>query len=53
MPNETISQIQLPNGQIYDIISAEGVALESTYDSSTDTVTLIVGTAADGDSMEF
>lgn len=53
MPNPTVSQIQLPNGTVYDIISTESSALESIYDSSTDTVTLIVGTASDADVMEF
>lgn len=53
MPNETISQIQLPNGTVYDIISTEGAALEATYDSSTDTLTLLVGPASDADAMGF
>lgn len=51
MSDGVINKIQLPNGNIYDV--GTQAAIESTYDSSTETVTLIVGNAADADSMEF
>ena len=38
MPNETISQVQLPNGNIYDIVG-KAAAIDSTYNSTTTTVT--------------
>ena len=52
MPN-TISRIKLPDGITYDIVSTDTAAIESTYDSSTETVTLIVSNALDGDGTEF
>lgn len=53
MPNNTISQIKLPDGITYDIVSTDTAAIESTYDSSTETVTLLVGHALDADNTEF
>lgn len=52
MSDGTINKIQLPNGSIYDITGAEA-AIESTYDSTTKTVTLVVGTVGDADSTEY
>lgn len=51
MADGTISQIQLPNGNIYDI--GTQAAIESTYDGSTYTVTLVVSGASDADATEF
>lgn len=53
MSNNIISRIQLPDGITYDIVSTDTAAIESTYDSSTQTVTLIVSNAVDADSTEF
>lgn len=52
MPNETVSQIQLPNGNIYDIVG-KAAAIDSTYDSGTKTVTLTVGTLEDADNTAY
>lgn len=52
MSDGVISRIQLPNGNVYDIVGAEA-AIDSTYDSDTKTVTLTVGTAEDADSNEY
>lgn len=52
MPNETISQIQLPNGNIYDIVG-KAATIDSTYNSTTKTVTLSVGTLEDADNMAY
>ena len=53
MSNNIISRIQLPDGITYDIVSTDTAAIESTYDSGTQTVTLIVSNAVDVDSTEF
>ena len=42
MSDGSISKVQLPNGNIYDI-KDENVSITSTYDSSTNTVILNVG----------
>lgn len=52
MSDGTIRKIQLPDGSVYDIVGGES-AIESTYDSSTDTVTLTVGAAEDADNTEY
>ncbi len=52
MADGSISKIQLPNGNIYDI-KDENVGISSTYDSSTKTVTLAVGSLGDADSTEY
>lgn len=52
MPNETISQIQLPNGTTYDIVG-KAAAIDSTYNSTTKTVTLTVGTLEDADNTAY
>lgn len=41
MSDGSISKIQLPNGDIYDI-KDENISITSTYDSSTNTVSLNV-----------
>lgn len=50
--SDKISQIQLPNGTTYDIEDAN-VGIDSTYDSSTYTVTLTVGSLGDADTTEY
>lgn len=52
MADGSISKIQLPNGNIYDI-KDENIGISSTYDSSTKTVTLTVGSLGDADSTEY
>ena len=52
MADGTISQIQLPNGNIYDIVGGEA-AIESTYDNNTKTVTLTVGIMSDADTTQY
>lgn len=52
MADGQISQIQLPNGSKYDI-KDPNVGITSTYDSSTHTVTLTVGSLGDADSTEY
>lgn len=52
MANDKISKITLPDGNTYDIKDAN-VGLASTYDSSTQTVVLTVGSLEDADEMEF
>ena len=47
-----ISKIQLPDGNIYDIKDAN-VDIDSTYDSSTHTVTLVVGSLSNADNTEY
>lgn len=42
MSDGSISKVQLPNGNVYDI-KDENVSITSTYDSSTNTVILNVG----------
>lgn len=51
MSDGVINKIQLPNGNIYDV--GMQAAIESTYDSSTDTVTLVISGASDADATEF
>lgn len=53
MANESaISKITLPDGTTYNIKDAN-VGLASTYDSTTKTVILTVGSLEDADDMEF
>lgn len=52
MSDGVISKIQLPDGKVYDITGGEA-AIDSTYDSSTHTVTLTVGTMDDADDNEY
>lgn len=52
MADGSVSQIRLPNGSIYDIVGKEA-AIESTYDSTTHTVTLTVGTLTDADTIDY
>lgn len=52
MADGTISQIQLPDGSKYNIKDSN-VGIGSTYDSSTKTVTLTVGSLGDADSTEY
>ena len=52
MANGNISQIQLPNGNTYNIKDAN-TGISSTYDSNTKTVTLVVGSLDDADSTEY
>ena len=47
-----ISKIQLPNGTTYDIKDAN-VGIDSTYNSTTKTVTLTVGSLSDADNTEY
>lgn len=50
--NPKISQIQLPSGNIYDI-EDPNVGITSEYNSTTQTVTLTVGSLGDADSTEY
>ncbi len=50
--SDKISQIQLPNGTIYDL-EDQNVGISSTYDSATHTVSLVVGSLGDADSTEY
>ena len=52
MADGVVSQIELPNGQIYDIKDGN-TDIDSTYDSNTKTVTLVVGSLSDADSTEY
>lgn len=52
MADGNISKIQLPNGEEYNI-KDENVGIDSTYDSQTKNVTLIVGSLGDADSTEY
>lgn len=52
MADGNISKIQLPNGNTYDI-KDENVGITSTYNSTTKTVTLTVGSLNDADSTEY
>ena len=52
MADGNISKIQLPNGNVYDI-KDENVGITSTYNSTTKTVTLTVGSLNDADSTEY
>lgn len=47
-----ISKIKLPDGTVYNIKDAN-VGVDSTYDSDTLTVTLVVGSLEDADSTEY
>ena len=47
-----ISKIELPNGSVYDIKDAR-VGIDATYDSTTKTVTLTVGSLPDADNTEY
>lgn len=52
MADGNITKIKLPDGSVYDI-KDENVGIDSTYDSSTHTVTLIVGSLTDADSQSY
>ena len=52
MAEGNISKIQIPNGNVYDI-KDENVGITSTYNSTTKTVTLTVGSLNDADSTEY
>ena len=52
MSNLKISKITMPDGNTYDIKDAN-INLASTYDSSTQTVTLTAGSLEDGDEREY
>ena len=52
MADGKISQIQLPNGAIYDF-EDPNIGISSTYNSNTQTVTLAVGSLGDADSTEY
>ena len=52
MSDGNISKITLPNGNTYDIKDSN-VGLSSSYDDSTSTVTLIVGSLESVDNTEF
>lgn len=52
MSDGVIKKIQLPNGNVYDIAGSEA-ELDSTYNSTTKTVTLSVGTLEDADDTEY
>lgn len=54
MPAETqkISKITLPNGDTYSI-EDENVGIDSTYDSTTKTVILTVGSLGDADTTAY
>lgn len=47
-----ISQIKLPNGNVYDI-EDPNVGITSTYNDQTKTVILTVGSLGDADSTEY
>ena len=49
---QKISKITLPNGQVYSL-KDENVSLGSTYDSTTRTVVLTVGSLNDADTTEY
>ena len=52
IPSGIISKISLPNGNLYTI-QDENVGISSTYDSTTQTVILTVGSLGDADSTEY
>ena len=52
MADGNISQVQLPDGKVYNI-KDENVGITSTYDSTTHTVVLTVGSLTDADSTEY
>lgn len=52
MADGTISKIQLPNGSTYEI-KDPNTTITSSYDSSTKTVTLTVGSLGDADGTEY
>ena len=52
MADGNITKIKLPDGSVYDI-KDENVGIDSTYDSSTHTVTLVVGSLTDADSQSY
>ena len=52
MPNDKISKITLPNGTTYDI-QDENVGIDSSYNSTTKTVTLSVGSLVIVDGTEY
>lgn len=52
MADGNISKIQLPDGSIYEI-KDENTGIDSTYDTQTKNVTLIVGSLNDADGTEY
>ena len=52
MADGQISTITLPNGDSYEF-KDPNVGITSTYDSTTHTVTLTVGSLTDADNMEY
>lgn len=52
MPNDKISKITLPNGTTYDL-QDENVGIDSSYDSTTKTVILTVGSLQIVDGTEY
>ena len=52
MADGNITKIQLPSGEIYNV-KDENIGIDSTYDSSTHTVTLVVGSLTDADSQSY
>lgn len=52
MPSQTVSQITLPDGRVLSLKDAN-TSLGSTYDSTTQTVTLTVGSLNDADTTEY
>ena len=55
MSDGTISKVQLPNGNIYDIKDAEArqIDISATYDSTNYELTLDINTPALADNEEF
>ena len=52
MPNDKISKITLPDGTTYDL-EDENVGIDSSYDSTTKTVTLTAGSLTMADNTEY
>ncbi len=52
MADGKISQIKLPNGDIYEF-EDPNTGISSTYNEQTKTVTLVVGSLGDADSTEY
>lgn len=52
MANDTISQVKLPDGNVYDIVD-QTVTITSTYDSTEKNLTLIVGSLVNADLEEY
>lgn len=52
MADGNIAKVQLPDGKVYNV-KDENVGIVSTYDSTTHTVTLTVGSLEDADGTEY